>query len=258
MKIHELAIKQNLAIYFCKAFDRIKNKGNSQNINNIINNIILTKNEPQMGNLMTKLPLILNTKYLLTYNVNTELGLVNGAELILREICIDKSNTKLLKFDGTLIFELDNQPKYLIVELLNKNITSNRFKNLPENHIPIFSIDQDFYVDFCGKKSLIKRNQFPLTLPYCLTIHKAQVKTLEKGIVDLNLPPKGKSDKQFAYVALSRLKSIESLYILRYFKQNILQQESNLDLLEEISRLQKIESKSSFLNLVIKIAAFGF
>jgi ATP-dependent DNA helicase PIF1 len=56
----------------------------------------------------------------------------------------------------------------------------------------------------------VKRRQIPLRLAYALTIHKAQGATIDCAIIDV-----GKKTFEYgqAYVALSRLRSLDSLYI---------------------------------------------
>lgn len=57
-----------------------------------------------------------------------------------------------------------------------------------------------------------KFTQFPIKLGYALSIHKAQGATLEQAIVDFG---KGAFASGQAYVALSRVKSLEGLFLVR-------------------------------------------
>ena len=87
----------------------------------------------------------------------------------------------------------------------------------------------------------IKRTQFPLTLAYASTIYKVQGKTLKKIIIDLKKPTYSKYHDAFIYVALSRVKSIEDILILRDFDKAILKRKVSQDLIIEMKRLDNIE-----------------
>ena len=77
-----------------------------------------------------------------------------------------------------------------------------------------------------------KTKQFPLKLAYAFTIHKAQGQTYDKVIIDLN-------SHIFAsgqlYVALSRAKSLQSLYLTKPMAySDIISDDSIFDFLEKI------------------------
>lgn len=121
------------------------------------------------------LELKVGTQVMLVYNLLTEEGLVNGSR-------------------GVVEGFTDTMPSYPRV----------LFKGTSE---PIIVMEQSWKVEgFDG----IKRSQIPLILGYAATIHKCQGATLDCALIDI-----GPSTFEVgqAYVALSRVKSLDSLYI---------------------------------------------
>ena len=105
----------------------------------------------------------------------------------------------------------------------------------------IVSVKFDHLTDTCdiervhGKFIVLKnyyvyRTQFPLILAYAVTIHKCQGLSLDCALIDL-------SDKDgMAYVALSRLKSMEGLHLVAFIPQSI---KVNVKSLKEVNRLRQ-------------------
>ena len=83
------------------------------------------------------------------------------------------------------------------------------------------------------KNFYVYRKQFPLILAYAITIHKCQGLSLDTAIVDL-------SDEVFsdgmAYVALSRVRSLDGLFLTAFDPQSISVCVSSL---QEVDRLRK-------------------
>ena len=64
----------------------------------------------------------------------------------------------------------------------------------------------------------VKLRQFPATLAYAITDYKAQGSTYKEPIlVDLKRPDKGGSSYASAYVQLSRVTTLDHIFIMRSF-----------------------------------------
>ena len=123
-------------------------------------------------------------KVMLRRNIDVTLGLVNGAIGTVHSVqrCIDRAN----KVDTITITFSNNQEHCL------KRVNS-KFE--------IFD------------KAYVIRSQFPITTAYAITIHKSQGLTLDHVLTDIGntIFTCGQ-----AYVALSRVKSIEGLHIINF------------------------------------------
>ena len=173
--------------------------------------------------------------YDISANVDTEDGLANGASCILRHItrsCPVSSSKLTLKEVCILWVQFDS-------ELIAKK-TRNSYKHLYKNDInnkwtPIVPISRQFNV---GKKHIeICRQQFPLRPAAAKTVHRSQGTTVENIVLDLS----GRAFPHIHYVALSRVKSLEGLYI-----NNLNENQIKVDdkVVAEMSRL-----RSSRLNM---------
>ena len=126
---------------------------------------------------------------MLTYNVNTEEGFVNG--LIGKVIGFETNNNPIVKFtDG----------KRLIVESQTWEIKEQ-----------IVGLD-----DVIKYKTIASRTQIPLKLSYATSIHKVQSLTLDFVSVDLQQA----FENGMAYTALSRVRNFKGLSIIRDFDEN--------------------------------------
>ena len=124
------------------------------------------------------------------------------------------------------IHSLEHMPEYIIVEL--DDISVEPLDGLPPNCIPIEPMDSSFQVEMPGKqkKVSISRSHFPLVPRLSCTAHKSQGQTLDKAIVDL-VPEFTPSGIEFAYVPLSRVRTLDDLTILRPFDPSVLKMQVN-------------------------------
>lgn len=162
------------------------------------NNQGLTEHDPILQKAIAKmdydapyspdLVLAVGAQVMLIYNLEPESGLVNGSRgVVVGYGCVDEKDEKLSNKD------LDNE---LLVPIV-------KFKNGQQRPIGHASWELP---DFPG----ISRAQIPLKLAYAVTIHKSQGSTLDCALVDV-----GENTFEYgqAYVALSRVKDMDSLYI---------------------------------------------
>jgi len=144
-----------------------------------------------------ELVLKVGAQVMLIANINVEAGLVNGRLGIV---------TKFLEAHIDII-EKDN--KKVPVQIPEKVCV--RFKNGQNVEISSHEWKLENYES-------VSRNQIPLILAYAITIHKSQGATLDSAYIDI-----GSSVFEYgqAYVALSRVKSLDALYLHDYFRAAI-------------------------------------
>jgi hypothetical protein len=245
-KIKKCSSDTKSTLLYCKANDKIG--GHNLNITASIQFEIDKLEEHKTGNLMSRLPLVQNSEYFITANIVTKYGIVNSAKVKLVSICTEDSN--ILKISEYLnkpqTFE--TTPKFLIVKLIDsKSLNKIQLANLADEHFFLEPITKSFKVRTTALSSRhvnVNRTQLPLTPAYAVTSYKLQGKTVNKLIVDLTIPTNGKVDFEFAYVALSRVKSINDILILRPFNKKILQTKLPVDLKVEMTRLENLEQKT--------------
>lgn len=112
-----------------------------------------------------------------------------------------------------------------VVEVINdKNITVSFLNGVR------LAFEPNVFVHEERKKIISSRSQYPFILAYSLSIHKCQGSTLDCAVVDI-----GNSifEASQAYVALSRVKSLEGLYIKSYRPDKIYVDEQALKFYED-------------------------
>ena len=140
-----------------------------------------------------------------TANIDIGDGLTNGATGTVTGAVLKANNTLniiLVKFDNDKIgCDAKIQGKY---------------KHIDTDSVPIQKIQVSFSVDHIR----VSQTQFPLFLCWAVTIHKCQGMTLPEIVVDMS-PNKGRFNEGQAYVAFSRVTSLEKLHIVNYSHDQI-------------------------------------
>ena len=186
--------------YSIKSFDSIGSQTNHMSLSTI------SKKRTETGGLHHILKIAIGARIMLTSNVDVSDGLVNGARGQVVHIVTtnDAISRVLLKFDNPSIGSKSlqnstNRSAYPDAVVLKRNETTFLAK---------------------GKKgSEVTRLQFPLTLAWATTIHKVQGLTLDKIVVDMS--GGNRFNPGQAYVAFSRVKTLEGLYLHNFDKISI-------------------------------------
>ena len=159
-----------------------------------------TRNET--GGLERELIVAVGARVMMTMNVDTADGLVNGVTgevVAIKWNDADKVSVILVKFDN--------------IKVGQRAIEASQWKIQYPNAVPV-SRHQSRYDKANRKGATTVIVQFPLTLAWAVTIHKCQGLTMDQVVVSLKGGSKLNCGQ--AYVAFSRVKSLSGLYIINF------------------------------------------
>ena len=203
-------------------------------------------------NLIGMLPLVRGMPLVIKANIATELGICNGTRCTLSRIVFNENQEPFEPESDTGQEHLIRlMPAMLIVKIDNPRFAP--FDSLEPGEFPIFPIQSrafEFKQRIDGRKTTVcyvKRTQLPVLPGYALTGYTAQGGTFQRGILDITTPGKGcgKVDPADTYVLLSRMKTLDGLLILRPFDKDVLDPPRNINMRNEISRLEALELNGS-------------
>ena len=169
------------------------------------------------GGLESTLIVAEGAKIKLTSNIDVSDGLANGArgEIVHIVIINNKVHAVLVQFDNPNIGEAAK--------------SKSQYKTRFPNAVPIYRFGANFSI---GKGLNISRSQFPITLAWASTIHTVQGLTVDEIVVHMGAI----FDYGQAYVAFSRVRTIQGLQILEEYLPKKIRSDPHLQ--EEVLRLQ--------------------
>ena len=142
-----------------------------------------------------------------TTNIDVTDGLTNGAMgTVTNDQTTGKISVILVAFDSE---HVGQEARYKSV-----------YNSINQNAVPIHWTQATFLVDKKGSFQAT-RSQFPLTLAWAVTIQKCQGLTLSEIVINMTHVKKGKFKPGEAYVAFSRVKTLDKLHIINYTQSQI-------------------------------------
>ena len=157
------------------------------------------------GNLMKLLTVAVGMIYVMTVNVDVEDGLTNGSTGIVKliEYRMEETNRPSIIW---VLFDHSRIGKSTRERFYNRGFYN---ANIQRDWTPVFDVERTFIYNY----KTYQRIQFPLKPAAAKTVHKAQGATVDKVVVDLS-QKKTRKVPHIHYVALSRVKKLDDLYIL--------------------------------------------
>ena len=169
---------------------------------NLINK--LSDDYTKTGRLMKSLTLVVGMIVAHTANVDVEDGLTNGATGVVKYIDYRMEETNR----PSIVWVLFDDPR--IGRTAREKYRKLYNRNIDREWTPVFDVQRTFIVNY----KTYQRIQFPLTPASGKSVWKAEGATVDEVVVDLSQFKRIRKIPHIHYVALSRVKKLENLYIL--------------------------------------------
>ena len=166
--------------------------------------VTMHTNPFETGNLQNILTVKINVRVMITTNIDVSDGLTNGTMGTVTNVVIDQTTGRISVILVAFHSEhVGQETRYTSV-----------YNSRNQNAITIHQTQVTFPVH---KKTSFQatRTQFPLTLAWAVKIHKCQGLTLSEIVIDMTCA-KGKFKSGEAYIAFSRVKTLDKLHIINY------------------------------------------
>ena len=187
--------------------------------------------------LANKLELAKGMKVMVTFNVETDLDVANGARGEIVEIVLDERETA---FSPTApIVELTYPPAYILVKMSRTKAV--QLEGLEKDVLPLVPLERTFSIVHGKGLKTIRRRQLPVTPAYSFTDYRSQGQTLSHSIIDIATPPSGGLTPFNVYVALSRGRGRDNIRLLRDFDEKLLMSHPCEYLRVEDERLMRLD-----------------
>lgn len=183
------------------------------------------------GGMLQTLKIAIGARVMMTTNVDTCDGLTNSATGTVTGFLPQHPDSFNPQFNNY-------RPKYVLVHFdehpVGEKLRSKLHRILSDEISTLISVHE---VTVKHRKITAKRTQFPLTLAWGVTIHKAQGRTVDNLVISM----KGTFKAGQMYTALSRVKTKEGLYILGEFQSS-----KNISATKTVKEMERIRKDSKF------------
>jgi hypothetical protein len=179
-------------------------------------------------------------KVMVTFNVQTDLDVSNGARGEIVDIILDECEPEL---SADPIVLLTYPPLYVLVEFSRTKALA--LEGLPKGVLPITAIERTYsFQDVNGCKHTVHRLQLLITSGWAFTDMRSQGQTIDPVIIDIGRPPSGQLTVFNVYVALSRGRSRDSIRLLRDFEDKIFTSHPSEYLRREDARQEALDGRT--------------
>ena len=207
--------------------------------NTNVKDFTFPSNPMKTGRLRSVLHLKEGARVMLTDNLDVTDGLTNGAMGTVTAFIFEVNPVQNKRVVRAVLVKFDSKK-------VGKNaIGHSAYKTTCPNSVPIKRVMKEFPIVpsnvnpavLMRRMNTVKcqRSQFPLFLAWAVTVHRVQGMTLDEIVVEMSLK-KGRYSAGMAYVAFSRIRSIDKLHILNYNRTQI---KSDNQVNTEIERLRR-------------------
>lgn len=199
-------------LYIISAIDNLPKNVSKSDIDKALN-----RNQSETGGLAGLLNIKVNARVMLTTNIDISDRLINGQIGTIRHI----------KTTGNSVEKI-----YVQLDDDRAGLKARNTDNLAKSNYWIPLERGEAKIKLRSKKEaspVIIRTQFPLMLSWACTVHKVQGLSLTEAVISFNLQKQRSFKNGQMYVALSRVTSLQGLYLIGKFNSNAIVVDKNAE-----------------------------